>query len=93
MLNQNDVRKIAKLARLRLTEGELEAYTGELNGILGWVEQLQAVNTDGVAMAGVGQYTLRMREDKVTDGAIKEGVLANAPEAGFDCFVVPKVVE
>lgn len=94
MLNQNDVKKIAKLARIRLTEGELETYTGELNGILGWVEQLQAVNTDNVPpMAGVGQYTLRMREDKITDGGIKEDILTNAPESGFDCFIVPKVVE
>lgn len=94
MLDEAAVKKIAKLARIRLSDEEVGVYTGEMNGILGWVEQLQQVNTDNIPpMAGVGQYTLRQREDKVTDGGIQEDVLKNAPEAAYSCFVVPKVVE
>lgn len=93
-LNQNDVKKIAKLARIRVTTEEITHYTEELNGIFNWIEQLREVNTEGIAeMAGVGQRTLRLREDKVTDGGIKEDVLRNAPEAAYDCFLVPKVIE
>lgn len=89
-----DVKKIAKLARIRLPEAEVAKYAAELSGIFQWIEQLKTVNTDGVEpMAGVGGYTLRSREDKVTDGNIREDILKNAPEAAYGCFLVPKVVE
>jgi aspartyl-tRNA(Asn)/glutamyl-tRNA(Gln) amidotransferase subunit C len=93
-ISHQDVSKIAKLARIRVSEAEVEKYSRELSGIFQWIEQLKEVNTDGVEpMAGVGDYTLRFREDKVTDGNIREDVLANAPEAAYGCFLVPKVVE
>ena len=88
------VRRIASLARIRLEEEEVGRMQAELNGILGWIEQLQAVNTDGVEpMAGGGAVSLRMREDAVTDGGIPEKILANAPDRMGDYFGVPKVVE
>lgn len=93
-ITRDDVKKIGKLARIRLPEAEVEKYTAELSGIFQWIEQLKTVNTDGVEpMAGVGNATLRTRADKVTDGHIREDVLKNAPEAAYGCYLVPKVVE
>lgn len=93
-IDTNTVKKVAKLARIRISEAEAERYAGELGSIFGWVEQLTKVNTDGVEpMAGVGGYTLRMREDVITEGNAPERVLANAPQADYGCFIVPKVVE
>ena len=91
------VRRIASLARIRLEEEEVGRMQVELNGILGWIEQLQAVPTEGVEpMAGgapTGQPAMRMREDVVTDGGIPDRILANAPDRQGDYFGVPKVVE
>jgi aspartyl-tRNA(Asn)/glutamyl-tRNA(Gln) amidotransferase subunit C len=96
-LDTATVRRIASLARIRLEEDEVGRMQAELNGILGWIEQLQAVDTDGVEpMAGgapEGQPAMRMREDKVTDGDLHEAVLANAPDRMGAYFGVPKVVE
>jgi aspartyl-tRNA(Asn)/glutamyl-tRNA(Gln) amidotransferase subunit C len=93
-LDTATVRRIASLARIRLEEGELARAQAELNGILGWIEQLQAVPTEGVEpMAGGGAVAMRMREDVVTDGGIPEKILANAPDRQGDYFAVPKVVE
>lgn len=93
-IDANTVRKIAKLSRIALSDDETTHMAGELSSIFSWIEQLQQVNTDGIPeMAGVGNYTLRPREDVVNDGNIKDDVLANAPESAFDCYVVPKVVE
>ena len=66
----------------------------ELNGILGWIEQLNEVNVDGIEpLTGAQQMALKMREDVVTDGGYPDKVLANAPERAGDFFAVPKVVE
>jgi aspartyl-tRNA(Asn)/glutamyl-tRNA(Gln) amidotransferase subunit C len=88
------VRKIAKLARIAVTEDEVPGLTEQLNGILGWVEQLGEVDTKGVApMASVMPGTLRWRADLVNDGGIQDKVLANAPDATSGFFAVPKVIE
>ncbi len=88
------VRKIASLARIAVTETEVAAMTGELNNILGWVEQLGEVDTVGVEpLAAVIPNQLRLREDVVTDGDIRDDVLANAPQAEHGFFAVPKVIE
>ena len=92
------VRHIAKLARLAVTDAEAEALVPELNNILGWIEQLQAVDTEGVepmagGTPGGARATMPMRADVVTDGGIREAVLANAPDREGDFFGVPKVVE
>jgi aspartyl-tRNA(Asn)/glutamyl-tRNA(Gln) amidotransferase subunit C len=93
-LDTATVRRIASLARIRLEEEEVGRMQAELNGILGWIEQLQAVDTTGVEpMSGAGAVSLRMREDAVTDGGIPEQVLANAPDRMGEYFGVPKVVE
>lgn len=94
-LTNQDIKKIAKLARIEITSGEEEKFKGQLNSIFEWIDQLKEVKTDNVPeMAGVGNATMRSREaDVITDGNIRDEVLANAPKAQFGCFVVPKVVD
>jgi aspartyl-tRNA(Asn)/glutamyl-tRNA(Gln) amidotransferase subunit C len=88
------IRRIATLARIHVEDAELPALAAELNGILGWIEQLNEVNVDGIdPLTGAQQMALKMREDVVTDGGYPDKVLANAPERSGDFFVVPKVVE
>jgi aspartyl-tRNA(Asn)/glutamyl-tRNA(Gln) amidotransferase subunit C len=93
-VTSQQVRHIATLARIAMSDEELERFVPELNNILGWVEQLGEVNTDGVEpLATVVDQKLRLREDAVTDGNIRDEVLANAPEAQHGFFPVPKVIE
>ncbi|WP_404711334.1 Asp-tRNA(Asn)/Glu-tRNA(Gln) amidotransferase subunit GatC [Sphingomonas sp. MMS24-J13] len=93
-VDEKAVRKIASLARIAVTEQEVAAMTGELNNILGWVEQLGEVDTDGVEpLAAVIPNKLRLRDDVVTDGDIRDDVLANAPQAEHGFYAVPKVIE
>lgn len=93
-LSLDDTKKVARLARIRVDEAEAEHYMNELNGILKWIDQLQEVNTDGVAqMTSVAEITLPMRADVVADGGKQEAVLKNAPSAEYGCFAVPKVIE
>jgi aspartyl-tRNA(Asn)/glutamyl-tRNA(Gln) amidotransferase subunit C len=88
------VKKIASLARLAVSESEAEALVPELNKILDWVEQLGEVNVDGIApMTAVIPNHLRLRDDVVTDGDVRDKVLANAPQAEHGFFTVPKVIE
>src|SRR6185295_11271966 len=93
-VSPEQVRHIAKLARIAMSDAELERLVPELNAIIGWVEQLGEVNTDGVEpLTAVIDQKLRLREDAVTDGDIRDQVLANAPEAQHGFFAVPKVIE
>ena len=88
------VKKIASLARISVSDAEAEAMVPELNNILGWVEQLGQVDVTGVEpMTAVIPNTLRLRNDEVTDGNVREKVLANAPQAEHGFFAVPKVIE
>jgi aspartyl-tRNA(Asn)/glutamyl-tRNA(Gln) amidotransferase subunit C len=88
------VRKIASLARIAMTDAEVEAMAPELNNILGWIEQLGEVDTTAVEpMTAVIPNTLRLREDAVTDGNVRDAVLKNAPQAEHGFFAVPKVIE
>ena len=88
------VRHIARLARIAVSDAEVEALAPELNNILGWVEQLQEVDVSGVEpMTAVIPNALRLREDAISDGGIREAVLANAPVAEHGFFAVPKVIE
>ena len=88
------VRHIAKLARLKMSDAEVEALVPELNNILGWVEQLGEVDTDGVEpLTAVIVQKLRLRDDVVIDGDCRVAVLANAPDAQHGFFAVPKVIE
>ena len=88
------VRHIAKLARIAVSEEEVAAFAPELSNIIGWIEQLQEVDVEGVApMTAVIPNTLRLREDVVTDGGIRGEILANAPVGEHGFFAVPKVIE
>ena len=93
-VTNEQVRHIAKLARIGMSDTEIDALVPELNNILGWVEQLAEVNTDGVEpLTAVIDLKLRLRDDVVNDGNIRDAVLANAPEAQHGFFAVPKVIE
>ena len=93
------VRRIAGLARIAVSDAEVDAMVPELNNILGWIEQLGEVDTSGVApMTAVIPNKLRLRDDVVnadplTGGGIRDAVLANAPQAEHGFFTVPKVIE
>ena len=93
-VSPEQVRHIAKLARIAMSDEELDKLVPELNNILGWVEQLGEVDTDGVEpLTAVIDQKLRLRDDVVTEGNIRDEVLANAPEAQHGFFAVPKVIE
>jgi aspartyl-tRNA(Asn)/glutamyl-tRNA(Gln) amidotransferase subunit C len=93
-LDKAAVAHIAALARIRLSEAELEPLAGELSQILTWVEQLNEVDTSGVPpMASVAATSLPMRDDLVTDGNRRDEILGNAPHTARGFFVVPKVIE
>lgn len=93
-IDKNTVKKVARLARIKTTDAETDVLSGELSNIMKMIEQLNEVNTKGVEpMTSVIEMEVPTREDKVTDGAIPEKILANAPEQAAGFFVVPKVVE
>jgi aspartyl-tRNA(Asn)/glutamyl-tRNA(Gln) amidotransferase subunit C len=93
-LDEATVARIARLARIAVPEEELEPLATELSHILKWIEQLNEVDTAGVApMTSVAAMRLAWREDRVSDGGRPEDILANAPERQDGYFVVPKVVE
>lgn len=93
-VDRTTVAKIATLARIRIGEERQEALAGELSGILDWIEQLSAVDTQGVApMTGAVEHGLFWRADEVTDGGKAEEILANAPAAEFGFFAVPRVMD
>ncbi|MGB7034740.1 MAG: Asp-tRNA(Asn)/Glu-tRNA(Gln) amidotransferase subunit GatC [Xanthobacteraceae bacterium] len=88
------VRRVAHLARIAVAEDEVESLRGELNAILAFVEQLNEVDVEGVEpMTSVTPMTMKMREDKVTDGGIADDIIGNAPAHEHHFFLVPKVVE
>jgi len=88
------VRKVAHLARIKTPDDRLEPLAQELNGILGWIDQLGEVNVDGVEpMTSNVAQPLRLRDDVVTDGGKVADIMANAPRSADGFFVVPKVVE
>jgi aspartyl-tRNA(Asn)/glutamyl-tRNA(Gln) amidotransferase subunit C len=93
-VSHEQVRHIATLARIAMSEEELERLVPELNAIIGWVEQLGEVNTDGVEpLTAMIDQKLRLRDDAVTDGNIRDAILGNAPDAQHGFFAVPKVIE
>jgi aspartyl-tRNA(Asn)/glutamyl-tRNA(Gln) amidotransferase subunit C len=93
-VSPDQVRHIAKLARIAMSDAELERLVPELNAIIGWVEQLSEVDTDGVEpLTAVIDQKLRLRADAVDDGDCRDAVLANAPDAQHGFFAVPKVIE
>ncbi|HVY14303.1 MAG TPA: Asp-tRNA(Asn)/Glu-tRNA(Gln) amidotransferase subunit GatC [Rhodopila sp.] len=88
------IRRIAALARIRVEDHEVEGLQAELNGILGWIEQLNEVDVSGIEpLAGASHMAAAMRDDVVTDGGYPDKVLANAPDRAGNFYAVPKVVE
>ena len=93
-VDADTVRKIARLARIGISESEVAPLASELTAILGWIEQLGEVDTAGVAaMTAVIPNHLAWRTDVVSDGGVQARVLANAPDATSGFFAVPKVIE
>jgi aspartyl-tRNA(Asn)/glutamyl-tRNA(Gln) amidotransferase subunit C len=93
-VDSTTVRRIARLARIKVADDEIEHLKDELSAMLAFVEQLSEVDVTGVEpMTSVTPTTMRQRADAVTDGGIAEAVLRNAPARQGDFFVVPKVVE
>lgn len=93
-VDEATVKRIARLARIRITEDEAKGLEAEISGILNWVEQLDEVDVEGVEpMTRVVPIKLKMRDDLVTDGEIANDVTANAPLSDDHFYVVPKVVE
>ncbi len=93
-VTKEDVRKVARLSRIAVEDGRLETLAGELNGILGWIDQLNEVDVEGVEpMTSVVETVMPMRADVVTDGDKVDEILANAPKRDDGFFVVPKAVE
>ena len=93
-VNAEQVRHVARLARLALGDHEIDRMVPELNNILGWVEQLGEVDTDGVEpLTAVIENKLRLRDDVVNDGNVRDDILRNAPDAQHGFFAVPKVIE
>lgn len=88
------VRRVARLARIAVTPEDAERMTGELNAILGFVEQLNEVDVAGVEpMTSVIPIEMKKRQDAVTDGNKAADIVANAPATEENFFLVPKVVE
>ena len=93
-VDRETVIRVARLARVKVPEGDLDTLADELSNIIGWVEQLDEVDTEGVApMASVADMKLRWRADEVTDGGVRDKVTANAPDPQNGMFSVPKVIE
>ena len=93
-LDKATVAHIAKLARIEVSDSDLEALSGELSSILQWIEQLSEVDTEGVTpMTSAVEMSLRLRRDEVNDGGYREKILTNAPADTDGFFVVPKVLE
>jgi len=93
-VDQDTVRRIARLARLALEEERVAPMVQELNAILAWVEQLKEVDVVGIApLTSVVEQRLKMRDDVVTEGGNADALMANAPGGEDHFFVVPKVVE
>ena len=88
------VKRIGRLARIRIEENEVESYQSELNAILGFIEQLTEVDVEGIEpMTSVTPMTLRRRDDVISDGGYADQIVANAPLTEDNFFMVPKVIE
>ncbi len=93
-LDAKTVAKMARLARVGLSDEQVHTYQKEMQGIIGWVDQLNEVDvTDVPPMIGTGLAQPRLRDDQVTDGNCRDKVLSNAPDREGPFYTVPKVVE
>jgi len=93
-IDKDTARRVAHLARIKVEEDQLENLAGELSGILGFMEQLNEVDVEGVEpMTSVSPMELKRRDDVETDGNMQTQILSNAPDSREGFFAVPKVME
>ena len=93
-VDNETVKRVAFLSRLKVEDNKTEAVKEEFNKILAWIEELNEIDTENVEpLISVNDIELRLREDNVTAGNCKDDILKNAPSAEYDYFAVPKVVE
>jgi aspartyl-tRNA(Asn)/glutamyl-tRNA(Gln) amidotransferase subunit C len=93
-VDQATVKRVARLARLKVKDEDLPKLADELNGILGWIEQLNEVDVANVEpLTSVVSMKMKMRKDEVTDGHYPKKIVSNAPAQEDSFFMVPKVVE
>ncbi len=93
-VDQDTVRRVARLARIRIDEADVPKLAGELSSILHWIEQLNEVDVAGVEpLTSVITMKMKMRKDEVTDGNRAAEIMTNAPASEDNFFIVPKVVE
>jgi len=93
-VSADDVKKIARLSRLDVADDRLQPIAEDLNGILAWIEQLNEVDVEGVEpMTSAVDMDAPLRKDEITDGGVRDKVLANAPKSEDGFFVVPRSVE
>jgi aspartyl-tRNA(Asn)/glutamyl-tRNA(Gln) amidotransferase subunit C len=93
-VDQTTVKRVARLARIKVADEDLPRLAGELNSILGWIEQLNEVDVSKVEpMTAVVSVKMKMRKDEVTDGHYPDKIVANSPAHEDSFFMVPKVVE
>lgn len=94
LLSIDDVKKIAKLSRLKISEEDAVKFQNDLNKIFPWIEQLSAVNTDNIEpLVGVENQAINMREDVVTETDLSKEIFNKSPSSKYGYFAVPKVVE
>ena len=93
-VNIERVREVARLARIAITDQEAQEFTGDLNEILGWVEQLNNVDVTGIEpMTSVVDTEIKLRTDEISDGNYADKIVLNAPKTEDNFFMVPKVIE
>ncbi len=93
-IDANTVRRVARLARLKISDSEAETLQDELSSILGWIEQLEEVDVEGVEpMTSVVETQMRLRSDEISDGNYPDKIVSNASLSEDNFFMVPKVVE
>lgn len=93
-VTENDIKKVAKLARIEIEPAQIDPLSAQLGGIMSWIDKLEEVNTDAVEpLINVHDATLRMAADEISDGNKADAVLANAKNSKYGYFAVPKVIE
>ena len=93
-IDKDKIKHTAKLARISLDEDKIENLSKDLSNIFNFIEKLSKINTDKVSpLTSILNYSLRTREDKVTDGGIRDKILKNSPNKNEEFFIVPKVIE
>ena len=93
-IDKDKIKHTAKLARISIDKNKIESLSKDLSNIFNFIEKLSNINTDKVSpLTSILDQTLRTREDKITDGGIREKILENSPSKNEEFFIVPKVIE